>query len=200
MLIRCCALQGMRTWIGKTSRGKRSISSVVLPDGIGEDILEDVREFLGRREWYSERGIPHRRGILLYGEPGAGKTSLCTAVASSLLLNIYVLDLADEEVGDATLLQALNQTPPNCIVLMEDIDCAFAPRPSSLNVSSGFDPSTGRMSMGMPMGQSLTLSGLLNAIDGVGASEGRICFATTNHIGAPTFSALLPFHTVWSWV
>lgn len=67
---------GMKQWTGKTTRGKRSIESVVLPEGLGAGLLRDVKEFLASKEWYQERGIPHRRGILLYGEPGAGKTSL----------------------------------------------------------------------------------------------------------------------------
>jgi len=36
----------------------------------------EIYRFLARKEWYQERGIPHRRGILLYGEAGSGKTSI----------------------------------------------------------------------------------------------------------------------------
>ena len=45
-----------------------------------EDLLEDAREFLESERWYTERGIPYRRGYLLHGIPGGGKSSLVAAV------------------------------------------------------------------------------------------------------------------------
>ena len=57
-------------------------SSVVLPS---------LRSFLGRRPRYTERGIPYRRGYLLHGIPGSGKSSLVAAVASELKLPIYLM-------------------------------------------------------------------------------------------------------------
>ena len=49
---------------------------MVLGGGIKERLLEDARDFLESETWYSERGIPFRRGYLLHGSPGSGKTSL----------------------------------------------------------------------------------------------------------------------------
>ena len=56
-------------------RRKRDISSVILDQGIKERIVEDVKDFLGSAKWYYDRGIPYRRGYLLHGPPGSGKTS-----------------------------------------------------------------------------------------------------------------------------
>ena len=49
-----------------------------------EQVCKDAREFLSSESWYSERGIPYRRGYLLHGIPGGGKSSLIMAVASEL--------------------------------------------------------------------------------------------------------------------
>jgi DNA replication protein DnaC len=69
--------------------------------------LDDVREFLRSEKWYADRGIPYRfvlvvlygvlqvsnmkyrrRGYMLYGTPGSGKTSFITALAGELKLNM----------------------------------------------------------------------------------------------------------------
>jgi chaperone BCS1 len=51
-------------------RKRRPISSVVLDEGLSDKILGDCRDFIGNHKWYSDRGIPYRRGYLLYGPPG----------------------------------------------------------------------------------------------------------------------------------
>ncbi len=54
----------------------RTLSSIVLKDGITDVIQKDLEEFIESRKWYKERGIPYRRGYLLYGPPGCG--TYCT--------------------------------------------------------------------------------------------------------------------------
>ncbi len=54
---------------------KRPLNSVVLDRGISENLLNDVREFIDSAQWYTERGVPYRRGYLLHGPPGSGKSS-----------------------------------------------------------------------------------------------------------------------------
>lgn len=46
-------------------RKKRPISSVILDDGISEKILKDCEEFISTPKWYTDRGIPYRRGKVL---------------------------------------------------------------------------------------------------------------------------------------
>ena len=62
-------------------RRKRPLSSVILDDELGENILADVKEFIHNPKWYVDRGIPYRRGYLLHGPPGCGKSSYITALA-----------------------------------------------------------------------------------------------------------------------
>ena len=54
-------------------RRKRPLDSVILDRGVKEGIVADVKDFLRRQQWYVDRGIPYRRGYLLYGPPGSGK-------------------------------------------------------------------------------------------------------------------------------
>jgi len=54
------------------------MDSVILPAGVTDLIVNDLHEFIESKEWYAAAGIPWRRGILLWGEPGTGKSMLTT--------------------------------------------------------------------------------------------------------------------------
>jgi chaperone BCS1 len=64
-------------------RRRRMLESVILDNGIKDRIVNDVKAFIGNGKWYNERGIPYRRGYLLYGPPGSGKSSFIQALAVS---------------------------------------------------------------------------------------------------------------------
>ena len=59
----------MNQWHQVASRPKRPLDSIILDRGVKEDLLADARTFLGSRPWYSDRGIPFRRGYLLVRSP-----------------------------------------------------------------------------------------------------------------------------------
>ncbi len=79
----------------------------------------------GFAQWYSDRGIPFRRGYLLHGIPGSGKSSLIHAIASELELDVYVLSLSAPWMSDDRLQQLLGVVPKGTMVLLEDLDAAF---------------------------------------------------------------------------
>ena len=147
-------------WVLARKQPVRDLGSVILADNKTEKLLEDLKDFQASEEWYARTGVPYRRGYLLYGPPGNGKSSVVVSLASALNLNICVLTLSAKGMGDETLMQLCSEPPPNSLILLEDIDCACVTR-------EGDD-------------SDLTLSGLLNAIDGITATEGRIMFMTTN--------------------
>ena len=150
------------------ARRKRPLGSVVLDEGIKERLLADVRDFLGRQQWYLERGIPYRRGYLLHGPPGSGKTSFVQALAGELDFSVAMVNLSEVGVTDDRLAYLLTKLPPRCILLLEDADAAFVNRRQ--RDADGYG------------GATVTFSGLLNALDGLAAGEERIAFLTTNHI------------------
>jgi len=150
----------------------RPFDSVVLDQGISEQVYADMQDFLSSHKWYLDRGIPYRRGYLLHGPPGCGKSSFVSAVAGRLGYNICVLNLGDPSMTDDRLAHMLAVVPPRSIVLLEDVDFAVGQQKSA-------DP-TGPYA-GVTR---VTFSGLLNALDGVIATEERVIFMTTNHLKA----------------
>ncbi|KAJ3509949.1 hypothetical protein NLJ89_g4946 [Agrocybe chaxingu] len=174
-------------WRWNGARQKRPMSSIVLQPGVKDMLLADCKDFLCSEEWYAERGIPFRRGYLLHGVPGSGKTSLIHSLAGELGLDIYVVSLSSKGMSDNTLTTLMGHVPSRCILLLEDLDAAFT-RSVSRDANSTGAPtaSTSKESSTSTTentdGSTLSLSGLLNSLDGVAAAEGRLLFATTNHI------------------
>ncbi|KAG9224242.1 hypothetical protein CCMSSC00406_0004741 [Pleurotus cornucopiae] len=175
-------------WRWNGARQKRPMSSIVLQPGVKDMLLADCKDFLFSEEWYAERGIPFRRGYLLHGVPGSGKTSLIHSLAGELGLDIYVVSLSSKGMSDNTLTTLMGYVPSRCIVLLEDLDAAFTRSVSRDATSTGAptssttDSTATTTSESNNEGSTLSLSGLLNALDGVAAAEGRLLFATTNHI------------------
>jgi len=143
---------------------KRSFASVHFSAGLLEDLLEDVKEFFETKAWYSVRGIPHRRGILLHGPPGNGKSTFALTLAGQMNLNLCVCSLSDPSLDDDSLQENLRKMPFGSILLLEDIDAAFVQRNKDKHSSN-----------------KLSYSGLLNALDGVTAYVGCLVLMTTNH-------------------
>ncbi|KAJ3048222.1 hypothetical protein HK097_010756, partial [Rhizophlyctis rosea] len=159
-------------WRRTRSKPVRPLSTVVLDGDVKETFLKDVKEFLGSEKWYADRGIPYRRGYMFHGKPGTGKTSFVTTLAGELRFNIYVISLANKGLTDETLTELMVDTPGRCILLLEDIDAAFVSRGITKDASASSGATV----------TNVTFSGLLNAIDGVAAQEGRILCMTTNHL------------------
>ncbi|KAG8946877.1 hypothetical protein FRC04_011304 [Tulasnella sp. 424] len=169
-------------WGATITKQIRPMDSVILPHGMTDLMLDDLRDFMDNKDWYAAAGIPWRRGVLLWGPPGTGKSTTVHAIAGELQLEIYCVPLSSNGIDDSSLQRLIASTPPNCILLLEDIDCAFPPRENEedeADALSGqpFNP----FNYGQPK-SSVTLSGLLNLLDSVSSEEGRIVFATTNHI------------------
>ncbi|TQV90743.1 mitochondrial chaperone bcs1 [Cordyceps javanica] len=156
------------SWKKRAAKQIRPLSTVMLAKHQKEALINDVREFVNpeTREWYRQKNFAYRRGYLLYGPPGTGKSSLSSAIAGEFEMDIYTINIPS--VDDKTLKKLFNQLPDKCVVLLEDIDAV------------GTDRSTSEEER-KERKQSLSLSGLLNEIDGVASQEGRLLIMTTNH-------------------
>lgn len=112
------------------------------------------------------------------------------SLAGELGLDVYIISLARAGLDDTALSTLMSELPERCIALMEDIDAAFH---HGLTRDMGDEDERGvcegsthsrerekdKAAVSSPVSR-VTLSGLLNALDGVGAQEGRILYATTN--------------------
>ena len=92
-------------------RTRRPLDSVILDEGVSEGIVSDVLEWKASRDWYMNRGIPYRRGYLMYGPPGSGKSSFIMALAGHLNYNICILNMAERGMSDDRLAHALSCAP-----------------------------------------------------------------------------------------
>ncbi len=150
-------------WSRARLGNNRKLDSVVLKNGQKEAVVADLDRFFASRQRYETLGIPWRRGYLLYGPPGTGKTSLVTALASELALNVCVLSLASPNVTDEKIGNLLASVPGRSVILIEDVDAFFQQRTKSDSAVK------------------VSYSGFINALDGVAAHEGSVVFLTTNH-------------------
>jgi chaperone BCS1 len=177
-------------WVRCMARPPRPLSTVVLDEAQKQAFIDDIKEYLHprTRRWYSNRGIPYRRGYLLHGPPGTGKTSLCFAASGLLGLTLYLLSLNSKSLDEDSLMSLFSALPRRCIVLLEDVDSAgiTQKRAEDDSVASAVlvekdKSSAEEKEPETKTNKGVSLSGLLNVIDGVAASEGRILIMTTNH-------------------
>jgi chaperone BCS1 len=180
-------------WDSVAAYAPRLIESVLLKPGEKEHLMQDIERFRAARERYRRLGVPYHRGYLLYGPPGTGKTSLVSALAAKFGMSIYVVNLA--VMNDRTLKNAMNWIPENSVILFEDIDCMkSAARRLEIDdrqtPSDGTTKTTAAAKSADPGG--VSLSGLLNVLDGFSAPENVIYVMTTNDADAIDPALLRP--------
>lgn len=132
-----------------------------LPSTELQDILEDIEKFWEREDKYREYNFIHKRGILLYGKPGCGKSAiiqLCTEYLinekNGIVINITNIEQMDwysQVIGDFR--QVESDRP--IIVIMEDLDSLAS--------------------------DSYATSMILNILDGIKQIDNVVYIATTNH-------------------
>lgn len=153
-----------------------------------KEIIDDLLVFSRSKDYYSRIGKPWKRGYLLYGPPGTGKSTMIAAMANLLDYDVYDLELTAVR-NNSALRKLLIETTSKSIIVIEDIDCSSeltgkrkdansaAAAPGDVNKPPPLPPHDKEESK-------VTLSGLLNFIDGLWSSCGgeRLIVFTTNHI------------------
>jgi len=125
------------------------------------DILRDIQNFWDRKDKYKQYNFVHKRGILMYGEPGCGKSGIIQLIAKQLIENDgIIINIKDQDDVDHFMdfIATFRKIEPNrpLIVLLEDID----------SIAGENSHSTSR---------------LLNILDGVKQIEDVVYIATTNY-------------------
>ncbi|KAI2746737.1 hypothetical protein DTO013E5_52 [Penicillium roqueforti] len=174
-------VQNMLRWALSSSKPPRLLSTLALDPVTKSEIVADIEEFLSpnTKVWYRSCGIPYRRGFLFHGPPGTGKSSMCFAIASLFCLDIYTISLNTCKIDEDSLSKLFQELPSRCIILLEDVDNAGMGLPLYREVNQSDE--TGFTEDKTVSHSGVSLSALLNCLDGVGAQEGRILIMTTNH-------------------
>ncbi|PIA62910.1 hypothetical protein AQUCO_00200726v1 [Aquilegia coerulea] len=154
------------------------------------EIIDDLLTFSKSKDYYAKIGKAWKRGYLLYGPPGTGKSTMISAMANLLHYDVYDLELT--AVTDNTeLRKLLIETSSKSIIVIEDIDCSLdltgqRKKKKKKENDEEMDPMLKRAKEeGSSIKESkVTLSGLLNFIDGIWSACGgeRIIVFTTNHV------------------
>jgi len=126
-----------------------------LPSGIKDEIRGLVENFLSSQEFYVKNRIPWKRGILLYGKPGNGKTSLIRTIISHYNFKpVTIVPEANNEAVREAFTYAEEQSPS--LLYFEDLDSLLE--------------------------KSIDTSSFLNLMDGISAKNGLLIIATANDV------------------
>ncbi|CAN1758258.1 AAA-ATPase At5g17760 [Linum perenne] len=158
----------VKEWVSVKMEHPASFETLAMEPALKDAIIRDLDQFRNRREFYRQVGRAWKRGYLLHGPPGTGKSTMVAAMANYLKFDVYDLQLTSIKT-DADLRRILMATGDKSILVIEDIDCS-CDLPDRNKVKLKSQPQ-------------ITLSGLLNFIDGLWSSCGdeRIIVFTTNH-------------------
>ncbi|XP_019464299.1 PREDICTED: AAA-ATPase ASD, mitochondrial-like isoform X4 [Lupinus angustifolius] len=158
------------------------------------EIIEDLVTFSKSKEFYARIGKAWKRGYLLHGPPGTGKSTMIAAMANLLAYDVYDLELT--AVKDNTeLRKLLIETTSKSIIVIEDIDCSLDLTGQRKKKGDKFsDDESDKLNSEVGLrkemkeegssGSKVTLSGLLNFIDGIWSACGgeRLIVFTTNYV------------------
>lgn len=160
---------------------RRTFNDVFLKSEDKKKIIDSIDHFIDSREWYEKHNIPYHFGLMLYGLPGSGKTSIAQAIANHLDANMTIIP------GDNMLKlpeyirngEIPRQPEYTHVILIEDCDCGMKDLRTGFSVyaQKSFDEMSEEQNK-RPLG----MANLLNALDGVGAPSNTIYIFTTNHI------------------
>lgn len=150
-----------------------TFDKLAMDPNLKRSVIEDLDRFVRRKDYYKKVGKAWKRGYLLYGPPGTGKSSLVAAMANYLKFSVYDLELTNL-YSNSELRRIMLCTNNKSIIVIEDIDCSSQLHDRDRETEFESDN---------PSSTKLTLSGLLNFIDGLWSTCGdeRIIIFTTNH-------------------
>lgn len=172
------ALGGRDGWKEVCEVAPRDISTFRMNSEQKKDIVSKIEHFINNRDWYRRKGLTYKTSFLFYGPPGTGKTTLSRLLAMHFRRDIYTLDLST--MTNETLVTALANIRPGSFLLLEDVDQAGnAVRKRKQEKDK--DAAAAAAVTEALIGGGLTMSGLLNAFDGVVGLDNLIIIMTTNH-------------------
>ncbi|KAJ3705277.1 hypothetical protein LUZ61_008982 [Rhynchospora tenuis] len=163
-----------------------TFDTLALDPATKRHIIEDLMSFREGKEYYKKIGKAWKRGYLLYGPPGTGKSTMIAAIANFLEYDVFDLELTAIK-NNMELKKIFLETSSKSVIVIEDIDCSLNLTGKRVNKKiKGKDEAEAApgASKEYENVNTVTLSGLLNSIDGLWSAceDERIIIFTTNHV------------------
>ena len=157
------------SWNAYKVHTNKNFSNTILKDSVKKEFLDDLKYFLENEDYYNTKGIPYKRGYLLYGMPGGGKSSLIKAIAAHYGMDVFLINMG--EIQSEKELSLVFQGTRTCsgyhILCFEDIDrCTFLQR-------DRYERELTNSNMSM-------VRSLLNELDGIVEVPNRVTILTVN--------------------
>jgi ATP-dependent 26S proteasome regulatory subunit len=141
--------------------------NMIIDESVNFLIKKDLQTFMQKRDWFSGKGIPYRRGYLLHGPPGNGKTSAIRAMLTQAKLPAFTIKKMydpDAMYYFEDMFEAASKSG-GAFIILEDIDRAFSDKSDGKEANSNLVP----------------FSVFLNCLDGISDADGIIVVATANN-------------------
>ena len=181
-----------------TMMRKRSMETVFMNSKTKENLINSIDAFVNRKAWYEKNFVPYHYGILLYGPPGTGKSTLIRALITEYIekyKNNVNTPLYLKNVGDLPGVrnEAYEMSMKPRMIVIEDIDAASLQKRedkifdkkegTTVEVSEiSYDDDESDYMRRSFRKLTVSLSEVLNTIDGVSNLENVIYIFTTNHV------------------